>query len=173
MRSSRKTRVFTAALVLICLSLSAAPVPGPTEKQSNSPAPSETGDNARPVPGQASQPKSRYFTDSGSQVDSLVDRIRFKIDYSWYKAGEYFRLAIASINDTAEVQKRDIAARAAIKKDELIEEGRQAVKKSADGAIDDLGRRGEELKQDLGRIGETITTEASQEIKEKTDRLIP
>ena len=120
MRSSRKTRVFPAALLLICLSLSAAPG-APADPRSKSPAPAETGGNAVPRP--TAQPKSRYFADSGSQVDSLVDRIRFKIDYSWYKACEYFRLAIASFNDTAEIQKRDMAARAAIKKDELIEEG--------------------------------------------------
>ena len=167
MRSARKTGVFLTALLAGSL-LSADPVVQ-TDKKPAPPVPSASGEDSQP----GSRPKSRYFTDSGSQVDSLVDRIRFKIDYSWYKSGEYFRLAISSIGDSAEAKKRDVEARAVIKKDELLEEGKRAVQNTADQAMRDLGQKGEELKQDIGRMGEEIKTEASRELREKTDRLIP
>ena len=158
MRSSKKIPMFSAALLLTCLALSASSVPE-TDAKSALPAPAD--------------PKSHYFADSGSRIDSLVDRLLFKIRYSWSKSGEYFRLAIASIGDPSETKKRDAEARAAVKKDELIEEGKQAVRNTADQAVRDLERKGGEIKQDLGRMGEEIKTEASRELREKTDRLIP
>ena len=172
MRSAGFTSVFLAAL-LTGFSVS-ADSPVRNETKTVPPAPASAQDSSQTVPGPAvPQPKSHYFTDSGSQADSLVDRIRFKINYSWYKSGEYFRLAIASLGDSAETKKRDVKARAAIKKDELIQEGKQAIQNTADQAVRDLGRKGEELKQDLGRMGEEIKTEASRELREKTDRLVP
>ena len=159
MRSSKKIPMFSAALLLTCLALSAS---SGTETAAGS---------ALPAP--AADAKSHYFADSGSKVDSLVDRFLFKIRYSWSKSGEYFRLAIASLGDSAETPKRDLKSRAAVKKDELIEEGRQAVRNTADQAVRGLERKGGEIKQDLGRMGEEIKTEASRELREKTDRLIP
>ena len=173
MRSARIATVFLTASLLTGFSVSADDIR--TETKSDSPASPSAGKESSQttVPGPVPQPKSRYFTDSGSQVDSLLDRIRFKIDYSWYKSGEYFRLAISSIGDSAETKKRDVESRAAIKKDELLKEGRQAIRNTADQAMRDLGRKGGELKQDIGRMGEEIKTEASRELREKTDRLLP
>ncbi|MBE6372471.1 MAG: hypothetical protein E7055_10425 [Lentisphaerae bacterium] len=114
--------------------------------------------------------KSRYFQDSGSQVDSLVDRIRFKISYSWDKSAEYFRLACSSVTDNAVSKGRDIKAHADSKKDELLEKGRQTVRETTQQTMEDLSRKGEELKQDLNQMGREVKDEAAKEVREKTDK---
>lgn len=114
--------------------------------------------------------KSRYFQDSGSQVDSMVDRIRFKISYSWDKSAEYFRLAWSSVTDNAVSKGRDIKAHADSKKDELLEKGRQTVRDTTRQTMEDLSRKGEELKQDLNQMGREVKDEAAKEVREKTDK---
>ena len=122
--------------------------------------------------------KSRYFQDSGSQVDSMVDRIRFKISYSWDKSAEYFRLAWSSVTDNAVSKGRDIKAHADSKKDELLEKGRQTVRDTTRQTVrdttrqtmEDLSRKGEELKQDLNQMGREVKDEAAKEVREKTDK---
>ena len=115
--------------------------------------------------------RSRYFQDSGSRVDSLVDRIRFKISYSWDKSAEYFRLACSSVTDNAVSKGRDIKAHAENKKDELLEKGKQAVRETAQQTMQDLSRKGEELKQDLNQMGREAKDEAAREVRENTDKL--
>ena len=114
--------------------------------------------------------KSRYFQESGSQVDSLVDRIRFKISYSWEKSAEYFRLACSAVTDTLPAKARDIKARADSKKDELLEKGRQTVRETTQQTMQDLSRKGEELKQDLNQMGREVKDEAAKEVRENTDK---
>jgi hypothetical protein len=115
--------------------------------------------------------KSRYFQDSGSRVDSLVDRIRFKISYSWDKSAEYFRLACSSVTDNAVSKGRDIKAHADGKKDELLEKGKQAVRETTQQTMQDISRKGEELKQDLNKMGSEVKDEAAKEVRENTDKL--
>ena len=114
--------------------------------------------------------RSRYFQDSGSQVDSLVDRIRFKISFSWDKSAEYFRLAFSSVTDNAVSKGRDIKAHAESKKDELLEKGRQAVRDTTQQTMQDLSRKGEEFKQDLNQMGREVKDEAAKEVRENTDK---
>lgn len=136
------------------------------EKQPVSQSDPKSNQTAAP----AQETKSRYFQDSGSQVDSLVDRIRFKISFSWDKSAEYFRLACSSVTDNAAVKGRDIKAHADSKKDELLEKGRQAVRETAQQTMQDISRKGEELKQDLNKMGREVKDEASKEIRENTDK---
>ena len=114
--------------------------------------------------------KSHYFQDSGSQVDGLVNRIHFKISYSWDKSAEYFRLACSSITDNAAAKGRDIKAHADSKKDELLERGKQAVRESTRQAMQNLSGKGEELRQDLNKMGREFKDEASKEVRENTDK---
>ncbi|MBQ9338184.1 MAG: hypothetical protein IJS14_12910 [Lentisphaeria bacterium] len=117
-------------------------------------------------------PQSRYFQDSGSQVDRLVDRIRFKIAYSWMKSGEYFRLAFSSVPDSLPAKQRDVQSRIEIKKDELVEQGKEAVRSAAGQAADKIAEKGAELKDDLGKAGSEIVEETRKDIKEKTDKIV-
>ena len=137
------------------------------EKQSVSQAAQE---NTQTTPSKQ-ETKSRYFQDSGSQVDSLVDRIRFKIAFSWDKSAEYFRLAFSSVTDNAVSKGRDIKAHAESKKDELVEKGKQAVRDTTQQTMQDLSRKGEELKQDLNQMGREVKDEAAKEVRENTDKL--
>ena len=114
--------------------------------------------------------KSHYFQDSGTQVDGLVNRIRFKISYSWEKSAEYFRLACSSVTDNAAAKGRDIKAHADSQKDELLERGKQAVRESTRQAMQDLSGKGEELRQDLNKMGREFKDEASKEVRENTDK---
>ena len=114
--------------------------------------------------------KSRYFQESGSRVDSLADRIRFKISYSWDKSAAYFRLACSSVTDKAVSKGRDIKAHADSKKDELLEKGRQTVRETTQQTMQDLSRKGEELKQDLNQMGREVKDEAAKEVRENTDK---
>lgn len=121
----------------------------------------------------ASRPEkeSHYFQDSGSRMDGLVDRIRFKISYSWDKSAEYFRLACSSITDNASAKGRDLKAHAESKKDELMEKSRQAVRETTKQTMQSISGKGEEIKQDLDKMGREIKDETSKEIRENTDKL--
>ena len=136
------------------------------EKQSVSQANQENTQSATP----RQETKSRYFQDSGSRVDSLVDRIRFKISFSWDKSAEYFRLACSSVTDNAVSKGRDIKAHADSKKDELLEKGKQAVRETTQQTMQDLSRKGEELKQDLNQMGREAKDQAAKEVRENTDK---
>ena len=116
--------------------------------------------------------KSQYFQQSGSQVDSLVDRIWFKICYSWEKAGEYYRLACSSTTDSFPARRRDAEARIAIKKDELIQQGTEKVKEAAGEAVRGLSEKGRELRDDLGKMGGEVKAETVKEIRENTDQML-
>ena len=125
-------------------------------------------DNAEKKP---SPPQSHYFQESGAQVDSLVDRVRFKIAYSWDKAWEYFRLACSSVPDAVPAKARDAESRIRLKTDELVEQGRQAVKDTADRTMKDLSEKGREIGDDIKKTGENIKTEAGKQFQENTDRM--
>ena len=116
--------------------------------------------------------ESHYFQDSGSRVDGLVDRIRFKISYSWEKSAEYFRLACSSIKDNAVLKGRDIKAHAEGKKDDLMEKSRQAVRETTEQTMQNISGKGEEIKQDLNKMGREIKDETAKEIRENTDKLL-
>lgn len=123
-----------------------------------------------PAPAQNQPPKSSYFQDSGSQVDSLVDRIRFKIAYSWEKSGEYFRLAWFAVSDSTHSKRRDAEARIAIKKDELLEKSKEKAKEAAGEVVRGISEKGKELRDDLGKIGSEVKSETVKEIREQTDQ---
>ena len=118
-----------------------------------------------------SEKKSHYFQDSGSEMDDLLDRIRFKIAYSWSKSGEYCRLACSSVTDSLPAKGRDLKAHADSKKDDLLEKGRQAVRETTEQTMRDLSRKGDELKQDLGKMGNELKDETVKEIRENTDKM--
>ena len=115
--------------------------------------------------------KSHYFQDSGSQVDSLLDRIRFKITYSWSKSGEYFRLACSSVTDTLPAKKRDAESRLSIQKNELLEKSKQAVRETTSRTMEGLSQKGEEIRQNLNKIGGELKSEAAEEIRKNTDQI--
>lgn len=116
-------------------------------------------------------PQSHYFQESGVQVDNLVDRVRFKIAYSWDKAWEYFRLACSSVPDAVPAKARDADSRIRLKTDELVEQGRQAVKETADRTIKDISEKGREIGEDIKKTGADIKTEAGKKIRENTDQM--
>ena len=116
-------------------------------------------------------PQSHYFQESGAQVDHVVDRIRFKITYSWDKAWEYFRLACSSVPDAVPAKARDADSRIRLKTDELVEQGRQAVKDTADRTMKDLSEKSREIGEDIKKTGEDIKTEAGKKIRENTDQM--
>lgn len=128
-------------------------------------------DGPKTLQGSSGEQKSHYFQDSGSQVDSLVDRIRFKISFSWEKSAEYFRLACSSIKDNAVSKGRDIKAHADGKKDDLMEKGRQAIRETTEQTMQNISDKGEEIKQDLNKMGQEIKDDASREIRENTDKI--
>ena len=156
--------VKTIPLLILLLLNAVFTVSGDNEKTSAQPH-GQT-ESSSPDPNK----KSRYFQDSGSQVDSLVDRIRFKIDYSWSKSAEYFRLACSSITDSAQTRGRDLKAHADSKKDELLEKGTQAVRETAKQTMEDISRKGSEIKQEVNKMGQEIKDDASKEIRENTDK---
>ena len=125
-----------------------------------------------PAPAQNEPPKSQYFQNSGSQVDSLVDRIRFKISYSWEKSGEYFRLAWFAVSDSSHAKRRDAEARIAIKKDELLEKGKEKAKEAAGEVVRGISEKGKELRDDLGKAGSEVKAETMKEIRENTDQML-
>lgn len=116
--------------------------------------------------------KSHYFQDSASEMDNLVDRVRFKISYSWSKSAEYFRLACSSVTDSLPAKGRDIKAHAESKKEELIEKSRKAVRETTEQTMKDISRKGEEIKQDLNKMGQEIKDETAEEIRKNTDKLL-
>ena len=116
-------------------------------------------------------PQSHYFQESGAEVDNVVDRIRFKITYSWDKAWEYFRLACSSVPDAVPAKARDADSRIRLKTDELVEQGRQAVKDTADRTMKDLSEKSREIGEDIKKTGEDIKTEAGKKIRENTDQM--
>ena len=116
--------------------------------------------------------RSHYFEQSGSQLDSLVDRVWFKIVYSWGKSGEYFRLACSSVTDSVPAKKRDVEARIAIKKDELLEQGKNAVRESTEQAVQELSEKGKEFRNDLDKAGAELKNETVKEIRENADQLL-
>lgn len=124
-----------------------------------------------PLPPVKEPKKNRYFQNSGSQMDSLLDRIRFKIFYSWEKSGEYFRLACSSVTDSAAPKQRDAETRIILKKDDLLEKGKQAVRESARRTMQNLSRKGEEIKQDLHKAGEEMKSEVSGEFRKNADQI--
>ena len=117
-------------------------------------------------------PQSHYFQESGAQVDSLVDRVRFKITYSWDKAWEYFRLACSSVPDAVPAKARDADSRIRLKTEELVEQGRQAVKDTADRTMKDLSEKSREIGEDIKKAGEDIKTEAGKKFRENTDQML-
>ena len=117
-------------------------------------------------------PKSHYFQESGAQVDNIVDRIRFKIAYSWDKAWEYFRLAGSSVTDAVPAKARDADSRIRLKTGELVEQGRQAVRETADRTVKDLTEKGREIRNDLGKAGEDLKTEAEKQLRENADQML-
>ena len=125
-----------------------------------------------PAPVENQPPKSSYFQDSGSQVDSLVDRIRFKIAYSWEKSGEYFRLAWFAVGDAGRTKRRDAEARIAIKKDELLEKGKEKAKEAAGEVVRGISEKGKELRDDLSKAGSEVKSETMKEIRENTDQMV-
>ena len=134
-------------------------------------------------------PQSHYFQESGVQVDNVVDRIRFKISYSWDKAWEYFRLACSSVPDAVPAKARDADSRIKLKTDELVEQGRQAIKDTADRTMKDITEKGREIGEDIKKTGKDITekgreigedikktgkdikTEAGKKFRENTDKM--
>ena len=134
------------------------------EKKTDSP------DKPKQIQTSSEEKKSSYFQESGSHVDSLVDRIRFKISFSWEKSAEYFRLACSSIKDNAVSKGRDIKAHAEGKKDELMEKGKQAIRETTDQTMQNISGKGEEIKQDLNKMGQEIKADATKEIHENTDK---
>jgi len=137
-----------------------------TEEKTEKPAPS-------PSPQSAAEPqKIHYFEQSGTLMDSLADRVWFKIVYSWEKSGEYFRLACSSVTDSFSTKERDAKARLSIKKDELLEKGKNAVKETAGQAAQELSEKGKELRKDLDKMGSDLKNETVKEIRENTDQLL-
>ena len=132
----------------------------------------ETGPSGQQPAGTEPAARSRYFQDSGSRVDNLIDRIRFKISYSWMKSGEYLRLAFSSVPDSLPAKQRDVQSRIEIKKDELIEQGKEAVRGAADKAAETFSEKSGELKEDLSKAGSEIVDGARKEIRENTDKFI-
>lgn len=123
-------------------------------------------------PEPAVQKKSSYFQDSGSYVDNWVDRIRFKISYSWEKSGEYFRLACSSVTDTLPAKSRDAKSKLSIRKEEWMDKGKQAVRDATEKVVRDITDKGNELRQDLNKAGNELKTETVREIRENTDQLL-
>ena len=119
-----------------------------------------------------SLPQSHYFQDSGAQVDNVVDRIRFKITYSWDKAWEYFRLACSAVPDAVPAKARDADSRIRLKTEELVEQGRQAVKDTADRTMKDLSEKSREIGEDIKKAGEDIKTDAGKKFRENTDQIL-
>ena len=115
--------------------------------------------------------KSRYFQDSGSRMDSLVDRIWIKITYSWNKSAEYFHLACSAAKESGSAKKQETDAPADSKKDVLLEKGRQAVRETTQQAMKDISRKGEELRQDMNKMGREVKDNAVKEVRENTDQL--
>lgn len=105
--------------------------------------------------------QSRYFRDSGNQMDSLVDRIRFKISYSMEKAKEYFNLACSSVTDTLPAKGRDLKAHANMEYEDLLEKGRKVVSETTEQAMQDFSRRGREIGQDFSSKGREIGQDIS------------
>ena len=120
----------------------------------------------------APEKKSHYFQDSASEMDNLVDRVRFKISYSWSKSAEYFRLACSAVTDSMHAKERDLKAHAESKKDELIEKSRKAVRETTEQTMKDISRKGEEIKQDLNKMGQEIKNETAKEIRKNTDKIL-
>ena len=156
--------------LLIVLILNAA-FPMFAEEKKETPEPPSRQQKPSETQSPEQDKKSSYFQDSGSSVDSLVDRIRFKISFSMGKSAEYFRLACSSITDSAQTTGRDIKAHADRKKDELLEKGRQAVRETTKQAMEDISRKGDEIRQDLNKAGQEAKDEAAREIREKTDKI--
>lgn len=130
----------------------------------------DSQDGPKPVQGVSGEQKSHYFQESGSHVDSLVDRIRFKISFSWEKSAEYFRLACSSIRDNAVSKGRDIKAHADGKKDDLMEKGKQAIRETTEQTMQNISGTGGEIKQELNKVGQEIKADASKRIHENTDK---
>ena len=125
-----------------------------------------------PVPDAGQNPaRFHYFQESGSQVDSLVDRIRFKIAYSWMKSGEYLSLAFSSVPDSLPAKQRDVQARLEIKKEELAAQSREAVRNAAEQTRAAISQTGSELRDDLEKAGSEIADGAREEIRQNADKL--
>lgn len=104
--------------------------------------------------------KSRIFQDSGSQVDSVFDRIRFKISYSWMKAGDYFRAAFSAGSDLLPAKKEELKQKTQAQKEALMEKGKDML---------DSGRKN--FSKELDKAGDKLKEESAKEIDRTVDGL--
>ena len=136
-----------------------------------------------PTPEETRNTPIHFMRNLGEKADFFCNRIRFKISYSIYKSGEYFRLAASAPKDAMPRHGRDLKKRLEIKKDEVcsrissiqedaVAKGKEKIRQETEKISDSLQHHKDAAGRALQTTGQDFTHEAHKEIKRRTDGLI-
>jgi len=115
------------------------------------------------------------------EMNSVFQRVNARISYSWMRSNEYFRQMVASFEEKAAADARNIQLKTSAQsdelkkkfiqsKDELSEKAGDMYKKS-DAVSDEISRKTAKVKGEIEEMGKEFYKEASKEVEKNVDSL--
>lgn len=135
-----------------------------------------------PTPEEAKKKPVNVMQRWGEKADFHLNRIRFKISYSFYKSREYFRLAASSPRDAVPKHTRDLKSRLKAKQEdfgkqfsdfrkEAQQKGEEQIRKGVDQISKGFERQKDAVSEHLQKAGKEFRKEAQKEFNKQTDGL--
>lgn len=122
----------------------------------------------------------RFLAQARLETDGVLQRIRAKISYSWMQSKEYFRLMVASIEETAASKVRGVQTQTAVRtgeikrkfresKEDLYEKTRSFCQEQSDSVSDDVAEKTARVKEEIREMGKQYYEDASREVGRTVD----
>lgn len=132
-------------------------------------------------PLRSTEPKQTAYDRTRMEVDSVLQRVRAKISYSWMRSNEYFRQMVASFEEKASSETRSVQLKTAVQTDEFKKKLHQSKKeltgkandlyKKSDAVSDDISKKTAKVKEEIEEMGKQFYKEASKEVGKTVDSL--
>ncbi|OQA86474.1 MAG: hypothetical protein BWY31_01322 [Lentisphaerae bacterium ADurb.Bin242] len=115
------------------------------------------------------------------EVDSVLQRVRAKISYSWMRSNEYFRQMVASFEEKAAADTRKVRIKTSAQSEELKKKLNQSktelgwkaydMYRKSDAVADEISRKTAKVKEEIEEMGKEFYKEASKEVEKNVDSL--
>ncbi len=115
------------------------------------------------------------------EMTSVFQRVRARVSYSCMRSNEYFRQMVASFEEKAATDARNIQLKTAVQSDELKKKFTQSKEelsekagemyKKSDAVSDEISRKTAKVKEEIKEMGKDFYKEASKEVEKNVDSL--
>lgn len=116
-----------------------------------------------------------------TEMTSAFQRVRARISYSCMRSNEYFHQMIASFEEKAAADVRNIQRKTSVQSDELKKKFTQSKEelsekagemyKKSDAVSDEISRKTAKVKEEIEEMGKDFYKEASKEVEKNVDSL--